>query len=135
VGDGGLGSGGQPFVERAAFVGFDVAEGDPAQPPQVEEARHGLETGGKQRALAAVEEQRLPRVDQELVEGETTRTYRGQEGGETVDAFGDLVDFGLHGYLRPDYSQDRPGMVEGDHGAFTMVTRGAWSWEPRTAEH
>src|SRR4029077_18404803 len=84
-GGGAGGRGAEPLREGAALVGLDVAEGDPAQPSQVHDAGGGPRHRRVERALAAVEEQRLLRVDQELVEGEALRPHRGQEGREAVD--------------------------------------------------
>jgi hypothetical protein len=51
----------------------------------------------KERSLAAVKEQRLLGVDQELVEGEARRRPGGRdEGREPVHAVGDLVDSRFH---------------------------------------
>ncbi len=96
VGDGGRRRGVEPFREGSALVGLDVAEGDPAQPAQVHDAGRGGRDGRVEGALAAVEEQGLVRVDQELVEGEALRTHRGQKGREPVDPLGNLVDTCLH---------------------------------------
>src|SRR5262249_58649597 len=94
---GGGGRGKEPLAERAALVRLDVAEGDPAQPPRIHHARHRLGDGGKERALPAMEEERLRGIHEELVEGKAARADRGQEGGKAINARGDLVDFRLHG--------------------------------------
>ena len=96
VGDGGGGGGVEPLAERAALVGLDVAERDPAQPAQVGDPRRRQGDRGEQGALAAVEQERLVGVDQELVEGEPARPHLRHEGGEAVDPLGDLVDPRVH---------------------------------------
>ena len=128
VGDRRAGGGGQPLAEGAALVGLDVTEGDPAQPADVQDTGHCLGDGREQRTLAAVEEQRLLRVHQELVEGEAARAHRRQEGGQPVDSLGDLVDPRLHqrlplgrGFCGPwypvstphDRTPGKPGLVAG----------------------
>ena len=91
----------EPLVHRAAFVGLEMAEGDPAQALGRNEAAHGVAVERKHLAQAGVEHQRLVAEDEELVEGEAGR--RGDvrhEGREPVDAVGDFSDLGLHSCLR-----------------------------------
>jgi hypothetical protein len=97
VGHGGVRRGVEPFAERAALVGLDVTEGDPAQAADVHHAGHRLGDGREQRPLAAVEEQGIVRIDQELVEREPAGADRRHKGREPVDPLGDLVDARLHG--------------------------------------
>ena len=88
---------GEPRVHRAGLVRLDVAERDPPQPPEIENPGRRRGNGWKERSLAAVKEQRLLGVDQELVEGEARRRPRGRdEGREPVHAVGDLVDSRFH---------------------------------------
>jgi hypothetical protein len=96
VRDGRLRRRGEPLAQRAALVGLDVAEGDPAQAAYLHHPGDSLGDGREQRPLAAVEEQRLLGIDEELVEGEAVRPHRGQKGGEPIDPVRDLVDASLH---------------------------------------
>src|SRR5262249_51177398 len=59
----------EPFIERTAFVRLHVAEGYPAQPLQIDDSCGRRANAGKQKALPAVEQQRLVSIDEELVEG------------------------------------------------------------------
>src|SRR5262249_45312226 len=78
---GGVGRRSEPFVERTAFVRLHVAEGYPAQPLQIGDSCGGGANAGKQKALPAVEQQRLLSIDEELVEGDSgRRSSIGQEG-------------------------------------------------------
>lgn len=64
----GVRRGGQPLIYRSAFVGFHMAEADPAQ---FRQGHHPFQRGRHQRehgARAAVKQQRLTGIDQELVE-------------------------------------------------------------------
>ena len=96
VGHGGVRGGGEPLAEGATLVGLDVAEGDPAQPAQVHDPGGGLGDGREQGPLAAVEEQGLVGVHQELIEGESLRAHRGEKRREAVDSLSDLVDLRFH---------------------------------------
>jgi hypothetical protein len=73
-----------------------VAEGNPAQTLQIDNPRHGRGHGRKQRALTTVEQERLVRVDQELVKGQADARDAGNEGGKAINAIGDFIDFGFH---------------------------------------
>jgi hypothetical protein len=98
VGDLGAGARGEPQVHRAAFVGLDMAEADPAQPLERDEAGDCVAHGREQTAMAGVEEQGLVAEHQILVEGEAGRRRDlGDIGGYPEDSVGDLVDTGGHG--------------------------------------
>ena len=62
--------GGEEVVQRAAFVGFDVREGDVAQARQRQHLADRLGDEREHAARAGVEEQRLVVDDQVLVEVE-----------------------------------------------------------------
>lgn len=92
----GVGRGGEPLVERAAFVALDMGAGRPAQLRERDHGLHRLDDQREEAALAVVEEQRLVGVDQELVEGEAGRADGVHEGREPVDAGGDFGYGGFH---------------------------------------
>ena len=81
----------EPHVHRAALVGLDVAERDPAQRLDRQDRGHRLGDEREHPADAGVEEQRLVGGDEELVEGEAVGAHLGDPGGDPVDAVGDLV--------------------------------------------
>ena len=64
----GLRRGGQPVIERAALVRFEVAEAHPAQPRRVDDARHLSQHPREEPPHPGVVEERLVVVDEELVE-------------------------------------------------------------------
>ena len=82
----------EPHVHRAALVGLDVAEADPAQRLDRDHRGHRLGDQREQPAQAGVEQQRLVAGDEELVEGEARRGSPRGPGRDPVDAVGDLVD-------------------------------------------
>jgi hypothetical protein len=97
----GVRGGRQPLVHRPGLVGLQVREPDPPHPFKRHHSFHRHGHQRKQRAHAAVVEQRLLSVDEELVDREAgRRRHVGQVGGEPVDAVGDLIGPGLHGCLR-----------------------------------
>ena len=59
-------------------------------------------TSGNMPARPGVEQQRLVGGDEELVEGEAVGADLGDPGRDPVDAVGDLVDGGLHGFHAPE---------------------------------
>jgi hypothetical protein len=88
----------QPQVERAAFVGLEMAEADPAQALERHDRGHGRTDGGEQLAVSGVEQQRLVAEHEELVEVEPGgRGDLGDVSRDPEDAVGDLVDAGGHG--------------------------------------
>ena len=90
----------EPFVHRAALVGLEMAEGDPAQALGRDDAADGVAVERKHLAQAGVEHQRLVAEHEELVEGEAGgRGDVRHEGREPVDAVGDFVDPGFHEFL------------------------------------
>ena len=90
----------QPFVHRAAFVGLEMAEGDPAQALGRNDAAKRVAVERKHLAQAGVEHQRLVAEDEELVEGEAGgRGDVRHVGREPIDAVGDFADLGFHGLL------------------------------------
>ena len=110
----GFGSQHEPFIERATFVGFDMAEGDPTEAREIDDACSRRGNRGEQRPLAGVEEQRFIGIDEKLVEGETLRPrYSRNQRGESINLIRDLVDFGFHSdrspfdQLNPRYAIDR----------------------------
>jgi len=87
----------EPVVHRAALVGLDMAEGDPAQTVERQHARVGRRDGPEHPARAAMEQQRLVGDHEELVEGEAGRRgNRRHEGRQSIEAVGNLVDPGGH---------------------------------------
>src|SRR4051812_34400113 len=86
----------EELVDRAALVGLEVCERDPAQPLDRHDLLDGLAHEREQLAHTRVVEQRLFGVDQELVEGEAGRADVGDERGDAVDAVRDLVNVCVH---------------------------------------
>ena len=87
----------EPFVHRAAFVGLDVTEADPAQLFDRDEPADRFGQGREHGAQPAMEQHRLGGADEEMIEGEAGR--RGDVGdvhGQPIDAGGNFVDSGLH---------------------------------------
>jgi hypothetical protein len=87
----------EPLVHRAAFVGLDVTEADPAQLFDRDEPADRFGQGREHATQPAMEQHRLVGADEEMIEGEAGR--RGDVGdvhGQPIDAGGDLVDSGLH---------------------------------------
>jgi hypothetical protein len=93
----GAGGVGQQQVHGPALVGLDVGERDPAQIGQGHHPGDGRRHQRVELAHPGVEQERLLVPHQELVEGEAPGSDLGDEGGESVDVGGDLVDRGLHG--------------------------------------
>ena len=87
----------EELVHRAAFVGLDMAERDPAQACERHDAGDGLRHQRKHPPRAGVEERRLVGVDEELVEREAPGCGVRHAGRQAVDALGDFVDTGVHG--------------------------------------
>ena len=115
--DGGVGDLGarrrsQPFVHRPTLVGLDVAERDPQQALERHDARNCLGHEREELTRTAMEEQRLFRVDHELVEHEVGF---GDIGRQPVDAVVDLVHGGFHqsgsSLVRGSVPLPRPEMV------------------------
>ena len=84
-------------VHRAALVGLDVGERDPAQILYRNDAVDRVGHEREQLAHPGVEQERLVAADQELVE----REARGRGdfvdlGRQAEDVGGDLVDLGFH---------------------------------------
>ena len=96
VRDLGSGAAASRLVHRPALVRLDVAEGDPPQRSTGTIGRDRLAHEREHRPRTGVEQQRLLVVDQELVEREAGGADLGHEGGQAVDAVGDLVDSSLH---------------------------------------
>ena len=96
VRDLGVRRGGQPFVHRTALVRFDVTERDPAQRLQGDDLCRCLGDERKHLTRAAMEQQRLVGVHDELVEGEATRGDLGHVRGQAVDPVRNLIDLRLH---------------------------------------
>ena len=63
----------EPFVHRAAFIGLDVTESDPAQPLRVDDFGNRGGHRREQWSLAGVKEQGLIGIDEKLVESESDR--------------------------------------------------------------
>ncbi|RNJ49157.1 hypothetical protein D1O30_05635 [Methylocystis hirsuta] len=88
---------GEPEIHRAAFIGFDMAEGNPAQPLDWHDRGQALRDARKQRTRPAMKQQRLVGVDEELVEGETGRRRDLRHiRRQTIDALGDFIDLRFH---------------------------------------
>ena len=62
------GRGGEEQVHRAALVGLDVGEGDPAQVGERHDSRDGVRHEREELAHAGVEQERLLVAHEELVE-------------------------------------------------------------------
>ena len=60
----------EPLVQRAAFVGFEMAEADMADGRGIDQARHGLAQLGEHGAKPRMEQQGLVIADEEVVEAE-----------------------------------------------------------------
>jgi hypothetical protein len=94
----GIGCGGKEVVERAALVGLEMREGEPAQASDREDAPDRLRRDLEGLAVAGVEEQRFVAGDQVLVvaeaAGEIARRHR---RADAVDAVGDFIDAGVGG--------------------------------------
>jgi hypothetical protein len=97
VGDLGAGRSGEELVHRAALVGLDVAEGDPAQVLERHQRADRLGHQWKQLAVTGVKQHRLLVADQELVERHACGPDVGDVGGEPERVRCDLVDGGVHG--------------------------------------
>jgi hypothetical protein len=91
------GRGGEELVHRAALVGLDVRERDPAQLLDRQHLGNRLAHARKQSPHAGVVKQRLVRVHEELVEREAGRADLRDVRRDAVDPRGDLVDACLHG--------------------------------------
>ena len=63
----------EPLIHRAAFVGLDVAEGDPAQSFNRNDSRNSLRNKREQCSKTGVEKQWFFGLDQELIERESIR--------------------------------------------------------------
>src|SRR5580693_79988 len=99
---GGFGRHREPFIERATFVGFDMAEDYPTEPREIDDACRRRGNRGEQWPLAGVEEQRFIGIDEKLVEGETLRPrYSRNQRGESINLVRDLVDFDFHSDRSP----------------------------------
>ena len=91
------GARGEELVHRAALVGLDMAERDPAQPLDGHDPGDRLGHEREHGPRSGVEQQRFVGGDEELVEREPgRRSHVGYPGREPVDAVGDLVDGGGH---------------------------------------
>src|SRR3546814_10649480 len=92
-----IGTGGEPGVHRAALIRFHMAEADPAQPLDRHDPRDRRGHRIEHAPGAAVEQQRLLRLHQELVEGEAggRRDLR-HKGGEPIDPLRDFSNVGAH---------------------------------------
>lgn len=86
----------QPFVERAAFVGLEVAPGDVAEGRRIDEARHGVAQSGEHGPQPRVEKQGRLVANEEVVELHVE--FRDVEG-EAEKVGSDFVD-GDHGWTR-----------------------------------
>jgi len=84
MGDFGLRRCGEQLVHGSALVGFDMAEGDPAEPVERGDRAMASARSGSG-SMSGMEQQRLLVVDEVLVEGEAGRADVGHEGGEPVD--------------------------------------------------
>jgi hypothetical protein len=110
----------EPFVHRAAFIGLDVTEADPAQRLDRDEPADRFRQGREHGAQAAMKQHRLFGADQKMIEGETDRRRDvGHVHRQPIDAGGDLVDSGLHGWSllpcsKPDWGSAGCGAAQGD---------------------
>jgi hypothetical protein len=87
----------EPLVHRAAFVGLDMAEADPAQLFDRDEPPDRLRQRREHAAQPAMEQHRLVGADEEMIEGEAGRRRDvGHVHGQPIDAGGNFVDSGLH---------------------------------------
>src|SRR5262249_54028811 len=87
----------EPFVERSAFVRLDVAEGYPLEPLEIDDPCGCRRNRGKQKALPAMKQQRLVRIDQELVESDAGGGGDpGDINGEGIKELRDFIDSRFH---------------------------------------
>src|ERR1035441_7486742 len=95
-----LGGGGrsQEEVHGSAFVRLHMPEGDPPQGLDGENGRDRLTHFAKHVPRSRVEQERLLRLDQELVEGEPGGSDVGDESGQAEDVVSNLVNLGLHSF-------------------------------------
>jgi hypothetical protein len=61
---------GQKLVHRSALIRLDVSKRDPPQPFEGQDAANGLRDERKHSARARMEQERLIRVDEELIKRE-----------------------------------------------------------------
>ena len=97
VGDLSLRRRGKEQVHRTTLVSLHVTERDPAERVEWQHRCYRFRHEREHRPRAGVEQQWLIVIDEELVEREAGGADLGNEGRESVDAIGDLVDSGLHG--------------------------------------
>jgi hypothetical protein len=65
--------GSEEFVHCAAFVGFHVSKGDPAQSLKRKKTRNRLRHEGEHASRASVKEKRIVGIDEKLIERESAR--------------------------------------------------------------
>ncbi|MCI4679781.1 hypothetical protein K9U39_11835 [Rhodoblastus acidophilus] len=82
---------GKEIVHCAAFIGLDMAKRDPSQPIERHDAADRLRDKREQPSRTGVEEERLIRLYEELVEGEAFRACFRDKGRNAVDAGGDFI--------------------------------------------
>ena len=88
-----VGRDGEPFVQRAALVHFEVTPANPAQRGRIDQAGHRLAHLREHPPHAGVEQQRLLVLDEEVVE---LQVELRSENRDSEDVWGDFVDLG-HG--------------------------------------
>src|SRR5206468_1541990 len=80
----------EPVVQRAAFVGFEVAEADPTDTCGIDDPRHRRAHHRERLAEPGVEEERLVVTDEELVEREVGLRDEGRDAEEVRCDLGHL---------------------------------------------
>jgi hypothetical protein len=88
--------GGEEFVHCAAFVGFHVSEGDPAESLERNDAGNRLRHEGEHASRARVKKERIVSNDEELIERESARRCVRDARRQAKDAIRYLVSISLH---------------------------------------
>src|SRR5580765_4554783 len=85
----------QPFIQRAALVGFEVAEANPTELAVIEDGRHAFEGRWKHFLHARMHDKRLFVGDEKLIE---LNAELRMKGGNTKNVGGDFCNIGLHDF-------------------------------------